>query len=109
CSARLRTKLSTAWSFTTLTRINREYFRREAKKWIRRVYGELLFRQATWHATLLHPFLYVIDSKCALKFGEAQLQAGGGVGVEVGTAGHVWQSHIYKDACGLTKQKVYQA
>jgi hypothetical protein len=21
------------------------------------VYGELLFRQATWHATLLHPFL----------------------------------------------------
>jgi hypothetical protein len=73
------------------------------------VYGELLFRQATWHATLLYPFLYVIDSKCALKLGEAQLQAGGGVGVEVGAAGHVWQSHIYKDACGLTKQKVYQA
>ena len=23
------------------------------------------------------------------------LRAGGGVGVEVGTAGHVWQSHIY--------------
>src|SRR6516165_9543556 len=36
CSARLRTKLSTAWSFTTLTQMNREYFRREAKKWIRR-------------------------------------------------------------------------
>jgi hypothetical protein len=36
------------------------------------VYGELLFRQATWHATLLHPFLYVIDSKRALNFGEAQ-------------------------------------
>ena len=37
------------------------------------VYGELLFRQATWHATLLHPFLYVIDSKRALSFGEAHL------------------------------------
>jgi hypothetical protein len=37
------------------------------------VYGELLFRQATWRATLLHPFLYVIDSKRALSFGEAQL------------------------------------
>jgi hypothetical protein len=36
------------------------------------VYGELLFRQATWHAALLHPFLYVIDSKRALSFGEAQ-------------------------------------
>jgi hypothetical protein len=24
------------------------------------VYGELLFRQATWHATLLHPFLYLL-------------------------------------------------
>ena len=36
------------------------------------VYGELLFRQATWHATLLHPFLYVIDFKRALNFGEAQ-------------------------------------
>jgi hypothetical protein len=33
----------------------------------------LLFRQATWHATLLHPFLYVIDFKRALGFGEAQL------------------------------------
>jgi hypothetical protein len=39
-----------------------------------RVYGELLFRQATWDATLLHPFLRVIDSKRALKFGEAQAQ-----------------------------------
>ena len=37
------------------------------------VYGELLFRQATWHATLLHPFLYVIDFKRALGFGEAQV------------------------------------
>src|SRR5712692_3958656 len=37
CSARLRTKLSTVSSFTRLTRMNREYFRREAKKWIRRV------------------------------------------------------------------------
>ena len=36
------------------------------------VYGELLFRQATRHATLLHPFLYVIDFKRALGFGEAQ-------------------------------------
>jgi hypothetical protein len=36
------------------------------------VYGELLFHQATWHARLLHPFLYVIDSKRALGFGEAQ-------------------------------------
>jgi hypothetical protein len=36
------------------------------------VYGELLFRQATWHATLLHPFRYVIDFKRALNFGEAQ-------------------------------------
>src|SRR5260370_40309392 len=35
------------------------------------VYGELLIRQATGHATLLHPFLYVIDSKRALSFGEA--------------------------------------
>jgi hypothetical protein len=39
----------------------------------------LLIRQATGHATLLHPFLYVIDSKRALSFGEAQgaaLQSG---------------------------------
>jgi hypothetical protein len=36
------------------------------------VYGELLFRQASWHATLLHPFLYVVDLKRALNFGEAQ-------------------------------------
>jgi len=36
------------------------------------VYGELLLRRATWHETLLHPFLYVIDSKQALSFGEAQ-------------------------------------
>jgi hypothetical protein len=35
------------------------------------VAGELLFRQATWPATLLHPFLYVIDFKRALNFGEA--------------------------------------
>lgn len=34
--------------------------------------GESLFRQATWHATLLHPFLYVIDFKRSLNFGEAQ-------------------------------------
>jgi hypothetical protein len=40
----------------------------------RPVYGELLFRQATWHATLLHPFLYVIDSKRAPNFGEAQAE-----------------------------------
>jgi hypothetical protein len=39
----------------------------------KRVYGELLFRQATWDATLLHPFLYVIDFKRALSFGEAQV------------------------------------
>jgi len=37
------------------------------------VYGELLFREATWHETLLRPFFYVIDSKRALSFGEAQL------------------------------------
>ena len=37
------------------------------------VYSELLIRQATGHATLLHRFLYVIDSKRALSFGEAQL------------------------------------
>jgi hypothetical protein len=36
------------------------------------VYGELLLRRATWHGTLLHPFLYVIDFKRALSFGEAQ-------------------------------------
>jgi hypothetical protein len=36
------------------------------------VYGELLFDQAKRHATLLHPFLYVIDFKRALNFGEAQ-------------------------------------
>jgi hypothetical protein len=35
------------------------------------VYGELLLRRATWHETLLHPFLYVIDFKRALSFGEA--------------------------------------
>ena len=29
------------------------------------------FAKATRHATLLHPFLYVIDSKRALNFGEA--------------------------------------
>jgi len=37
------------------------------------VYGKLLFRQATWHAALLHPFLYVIDFKRALGFGEAEV------------------------------------
>ena len=42
--------------------------------WKQPVYGELLFRQATWHATLLHPFLYVIDFKRALGFGEAQVR-----------------------------------
>jgi hypothetical protein len=36
------------------------------------VYRELLIRQAAWHATLLHPFLYVVDLKRALNFGEAQ-------------------------------------
>ena len=36
-----------------------------------RVYGELLFRQAAWHATLLHPFLYVVDLERALNFDEA--------------------------------------
>jgi hypothetical protein len=40
--------------------------------WTTRVYGQLLFRQAAWDATLLHPFLYVVDLKCALNFGEAQ-------------------------------------
>jgi hypothetical protein len=35
------------------------------------------------------------------------LRAGGGVGVEVGTASRVWQSHIYiyKGVCGLTEAK----
>jgi hypothetical protein len=27
------------------------------------------------------------------------------VGVEEGTAGHVWQSHIYKDVCRLAQAK----
>jgi hypothetical protein len=40
--------------------------------WARPVYGELLIRPATGDAALLHPFLYVIDSKRALGFGEAQ-------------------------------------
>ena len=35
CSAKVRAKLSTASSTTTLTRTQREYFNREAKKWIR--------------------------------------------------------------------------
>ncbi len=39
----------------------------------RPVYGELLFYQAERHATLLHLFLYVIDFKRALNFGEAQV------------------------------------
>ena len=43
-----------------------------ARERIEPVYGELLIRPATGHATLLHPFLYVIDSKRALSFGEAQ-------------------------------------
>jgi hypothetical protein len=34
------------------------------------------FAGATWHKTLLHPFLYVIDFKRALSFGEAQLNSG---------------------------------
>ena len=34
------------------------------------------------------------------------LRAGGGVGVEVGTAGHVWQSHIYiRMGCRLAQAK----
>ena len=35
------------------------------------------------------------------------LRAGGGVRVEVGTAGHVWQSniYIYKGACSLAQAK----
>jgi hypothetical protein len=35
------------------------------------------------------------------------LRARGGVGIEVGTAGHVWQPHIhiYKDACRLAQAK----
>jgi putative transposase len=32
----------------------------------------LLLRRATWHETLLHRFLYVIDFKRALSFGEGQ-------------------------------------
>jgi hypothetical protein len=44
----------------------------------RRCPWQLLFRQATWHATLLHPFLYVIDFKGALNFGEAQVSTVGG-------------------------------
>jgi hypothetical protein len=32
------------------------------------------------------------------------LRAGGGGGVEVGTVGHVWQSHI-QDSCRLTQAK----
>ena len=39
------------------------------------VYGELLLRHAAWHATLLHPFLYAVDLKRALSFGEAQLMS----------------------------------
>src|SRR5216684_4315833 len=35
CSAKVRTKLSTASSGTRLTHMKREYFRREAKKWMR--------------------------------------------------------------------------
>jgi hypothetical protein len=33
------------------------------------------------------------------------LRAGGGVGVEVGAAGHMWQSHICKDACSLRQAR----
>jgi hypothetical protein len=33
----------------------------------------LLLRRATWHETLLHRFLYVIDFKRALSFGEGQV------------------------------------
>ena len=35
CCAKLRTRLSTVSSFTSETRTQREYFRREAKKWSR--------------------------------------------------------------------------
>jgi hypothetical protein len=33
------------------------------------------------------------------------LRARDGVGVEGGTASHVWQSHLYKDVCGLAQTK----
>jgi hypothetical protein len=48
---------------------------RVGEVWENPVYGELLLRRATWHETLLHPFLYVIDFKRALSFGEAQLSS----------------------------------
>ena len=36
---------------------------------------------------------------------ELLLRNEGGVGVERGTASRVWQSHIYKDVCGLAQAK----
>jgi hypothetical protein len=36
------------------------------------VAGEVFFLDIPFYRTLLHPFLYVIDSKRALSFGEAQ-------------------------------------
>jgi hypothetical protein len=49
-----------------------EFPQKDVAGFMNPVYGELLIRQVTGHATLLHPFLYVIDSKRALSFGEAQ-------------------------------------
>src|SRR6266704_749782 len=45
CCARLRTRVSTVSSFTTETRIQREYFRREAKKRMRRAVPSINSRQ----------------------------------------------------------------
>jgi len=47
------------------------------------VAGELLIRQAAWHATLLHHFLYVLDLERALNFGEVQ-RPKSGVQFEIG-------------------------
>ena len=67
-----------AWSERSQTRLGlwraiaKTQQRGESLSYILRpnpVYGELLFRRATRHATLLHPFLYVIDFKRALSFG----------------------------------------
>src|SRR5450755_2836835 len=52
CSAKVRTKLSTASSWTKLTRIKREYFRREAKKWMR--------RRALWSLLMGHSLIFTI-------------------------------------------------
>jgi hypothetical protein len=40
------------------------------------VYGELLFRQPTWHEILLHPFPYVIDFKRALNLARHRAEIG---------------------------------